>query len=139
MESIEMNDEQFEFLTDHDLEIFKVYNAGDYEKENLVLIANKDISSLYNYILVCMVERKDNGLPDYDKCRFLTFDDIELKKGDRMRIYTCKGEDHQETGVKTGKRYEVVYWNLDAPVWNIPLSSIGIMERGDSYSVMFDI
>ena len=84
MEPIEMNDERFEFLTDHDLEIFKVYNAGDYERENLVLIANKDISSLYNYILVCMVERKDDGLPDYDKCRFLTFDNIELKKGDRM-------------------------------------------------------
>lgn len=44
MEPIEMNDERFEFLTDHDLEIFKVYNAGDYERENLVLIANKDIS-----------------------------------------------------------------------------------------------
>jgi len=36
-----------------------VYNAGNYEKENLVLIANKDISSLYDYILVCMVEGED--------------------------------------------------------------------------------
>lgn len=58
-----MNDERFEFLTDHDLEIFKVYNAGDYERENLVLIANKDISSLYNYILVCMVDGRMMDCP----------------------------------------------------------------------------
>lgn len=136
MEPIEFNDELFERLTAHDLEIFKLYNAGTYEKENLVLIANKDISSLYDYILICMVEKED-GLPDYAKCRFLTFDDIELKAGDRVRIYTCKGEDQVEMGTKTGKHYEVLYWNLDAPVWNIPHSSIKIMERGDSYSKMF--
>lgn len=130
------NDELFERLTAHDLEIFKVYNAGDYERENLVLIANKDISSLYDYILIYMVEGED-GLPDYGKCRFLTFDDIELKAGDRVRVYTCKGEDHSETGVKTGRHYEVYYWNLGAPVWNTPYSAIEIMERGNSYSVMF--
>lgn len=91
MKSIEMNDEQLDFLADHDLEIFKVHNAEDCERENLVLTVNKDISSRYNYILVRMTERKENRLPNYDKCRFFTFDDIELNKGDRVRIDTCKG------------------------------------------------
>lgn len=46
MEPINIPDEMYEYLTDHDLEIFRIYHAGDYEYENLVLIANKDISSL---------------------------------------------------------------------------------------------
>lgn len=83
-----------------------------------------------------MVEGED-GLPHYEKCHFLTFDDIELKADDRVRIYTCRSEDHSEVGIKTGKHYHACYWNLDAPVWNIPSSSVEIMERGDSYSVAF--
>lgn len=47
----------------------------------------------------------------------MAFDCLELKKGDRVRIYTCKREDHEEIGPRKGHRYEVVYWNLDAPVW----------------------
>lgn len=101
-----------------------------------MLIANKDILSLYYYILICTVKGED-GLLDYGKCRFLTFNYIELKAGDRVQVYTCKVEDHSETSVKTGKHYELCYWNLDVPVGNIPHSSIGIMECGVSYSVMF--
>lgn len=37
-------DELFKRLTANDLEIFKVYNTGNYERENLVLIADKNIS-----------------------------------------------------------------------------------------------
>ena len=137
MEPINIPDEMYDYLTDHDLEIFKIYRAGDYENENVVLIANKDISSLYDYILICMVEG-DDGLPDYNKCRFLAFDDLELKAGDRVRIYTCRGEDRTEIGPNTGKHYQVLYWNLDAPVWNIPRCSVEIMERGNSHSISFD-
>lgn len=137
MENFEMNDELFHQLTDHDIEIFKIYNRGNYEKENLVLIANKHIESFYDYILVYMVERED-GLPDYEKCRFLTFDDLEVKQGDRIRVYTCKGEDHEQVDLHTGKHYDVVYWNLPKAIWDEPRSSVEIMERGDSYSVGFD-
>ena len=68
---------------------------------------------------------------------FLTFDCLELKKGDRVRIYTCKGEDHEEIGPRTGKGYEVVYWNFDAAVWKEHGSEVKLMKDGDSKTVFW--
>lgn len=83
---------------------------------------------LNKYILFQMEYNPETDLPDYTRSHFLTFDSIELKKGDRVRIYTCKGEDHEEVGPRTGKRYEVVYWNLDAAVWKEHGSEVKLMK-----------
>ena len=64
-------------MMQHDLQPFKIYNAGDYENENLVLTANNECS-LYDYILFRVV-RNEEDLPDYAKSHFLTFDEIELE------------------------------------------------------------
>lgn len=134
-----MNDDELNLddLMGHYLNIFKIYNAGDYERENLVLIAGKDCY-LDEYILFQMEYNPETDLPDYARSHFLTFDGLELKKGDRVRIYTCKGEDHEEVGPRTGRRYEVVYWNLDAAVWKEHGSEVKLMKYGDSKTVGFD-
>lgn len=133
---IDMSEELLRNLTAHDINVVRIYDAGNYEKECVVLQANKDID-LSDYMLMCMIEGPD-GLPVYDKCRLLTFDCIDVKKGNRVCIFTRHGEDTEEIGPNTGKHYDVLFWNLDSTVWNIPHNSLKIMERGNSYSVGFD-
>ena len=123
-------------MMQHDLEPFKIYNPGNYEKECLVLIARKECC-LYDYILF-QVARTEEDLPDHAKSHFLTFDEIELRAGDRVCIYTCRGEDSQEDMPDSGRHYEVVYWNLDAPIWTKNENEIAIMDRGNSMSVYLD-
>lgn len=84
------------------------------------------------------VVRTEDDLPDYGKSHFLTFDDIELKAGDRVCIYTCRGEDFQQDVEASGRHYEVVYWNLDVPVWTKEGNEIEIMVRGNSTTVYLD-
>ena len=55
-------DELFKRLTVHDLEIFNVYNTGNYEREKLVLIADKNISEpafsqVGGFISMCLIFR----------------------------------------------------------------------------------
>ena len=111
-----------------------INQPGDYENENVVLRANEDIDSLSDYIFTYSIEDTATGIPDYDKCRFLTFDDIALQKGDLLQIYTRRGKDTTAIGFDTGDLYKVMYWGLSAPIWHCPHSSFEIIERGDSYS-----
>ncbi len=132
-----MNDDELNLndLFEHYLNVFKIYKAGDYEQENLVLIAGQDCS-LDDYILFQMEYDPDTDLPDYARSHFLTFDSIELHKGDRVRIFTRKGTDCEEVGPKTGKHYHVVYWNLDAPIWKAHDNEVKLMKSGDSKSII---
>ena len=66
-----------------------------------MLKTNEDIDSLSDYIFTYSIEDTATGLPDYDKCRFLTFDDIALQKGDLLQIYTRRGEDTTAIGFDT--------------------------------------
>ena len=75
----------------------EINNPGDYENENIVFKANEDIDSLNDYLVLYIVEDTATGIPDYSKCRVLTFDDIELQKGDLLQIYTCSGNLEQPT------------------------------------------
>ncbi len=115
----------------------RINHPGDYENENIVLIANEDIESLYDFIFVYSVEDTETGLPIYNKCRLLTFDCIELQKGDRIQIYTRGGEDKTTIDADATAFYNIVYWGLTEPIWHIPHSSFEIIKRGDSYSSGF--
>ena len=99
-----MNDDELnlnEFLQ-HYLNIFKIYNAGDYERENLVLIAGEDCY-LDDYILFQMEYNPETDFPDYAHSHFLTFDSLELKKGDRVRIYLAKGKTMKKSDLERGR------------------------------------
>lgn len=58
----------------------EINNPGDYENENIVFKANENIDSLSDYMVLYMVEDTTTGIPDYSKCRILTFDDVQLQK-----------------------------------------------------------
>lgn len=111
-----------------------VNNPGDYKNENIVFIATEDIECLYDFLLFYSIDDEETGLPVYDKCRLLTFDGIELQKGDRLQIYTCSGEDKTTIDSEATSFCNIVYWGLTEPIWHIPHSSFEIMKRGESYS-----
>lgn len=111
-----------------------VNNPGDYENENIVLVANEDIESLYDFIFTYQVEDTETGLPDYSKCRLLTFDDLELEKGSYLQIFTRKGHDTKAIEFETSALHEVVYWGLPEPIWHVPHSYFEMLRRGESYS-----
>ncbi|MBD5585854.1 MAG: hypothetical protein HDQ88_12290 [Clostridia bacterium] len=109
-----------------------VNNPGDYESESITFRAEEDIDTLYDYLLIYSVEDPETGLPDYSKCRILTFDDIELQKGSLLEIYTRKGEDSSTIEFETAALNQILYWGLPSPIWNIPYSSFELSRRGDS-------
>lgn len=112
----------------------EINHPRDYDNENVVLKPNEDIDTLSDYIFTYSIEDTATGIPDYDKCRSLTFYDISLEKGDLLQIYTRRGNDTTTIGLDTGDLYKVMYWGLSAPIWHSPHSSFEIIERGDSYS-----
>lgn len=124
-----IDDPMIQMLTDNDLKPAKVYHAGDYEREHVVIEVFHDCD-LSDYALV-QIERNEEDLPNYGKCHFLTFDDIELFEGDTVKVMTCRGKDHE---VKDGQGHtiHVLYWNLPFPVWNEGENEVMIMERGNS-------
>lgn len=119
------------------LRFVSVNNPGDYENESIVLKADEDISSLSDYIFTYMVEDATIGIPDYSKCRLLTFDDLDLQKGSFLQIFTRPGEDTTAINYDTSNLHKILYWGLPEPIWDKPHSSLEIIERRDSYSVGF--
>lgn len=120
---------ELEGLMDHNLKPAKVYHAGDYELEQVVIEVCHDCD-LSNYALVQIV-RNEEDLPNYARCHFLTFDEIELFEGDTVKVMTCCGEDHEEKD-RNGHTTHILYWNLPAPVWKDDENEVMIMERGNS-------
>ena len=109
-----------------------INNPGDYENESIAFRAEEDIDSLYDYLLIYSVEDPETGLPDYSKCRILTFNDIELQKGSLLEIYTSKGEDSSSIEFETGNLNQSLYWGHSSPIWSVPYSSFELIRRGES-------
>lgn len=133
---LEPNEELGEFLESigkFPFSLVKINHAGDYKNENIVFIANEDIESLYDFMLVYSIEDTETGLPIYSQCRILTFDSLELPKGSYLKIFTCGGQDTTTITFDTASIQEVVYWNLPEPIWDKPHSSFELIKRGESY------
>ena len=109
-----------------------INHPGDYENESIVFRAEEDIDSLYDFILIYSVEDIETGLPDYDKTRVLTFDEIELQKGSLLEIFTRKGEDTSSIAFETASLNQTLHWGLAAPIWHIPHSSYELIHRTES-------
>jgi hypothetical protein len=120
---------ELESLMGHNLKPIKVYYAGNYEQEQVVIEVCHDCY-LSDYALVQIV-RNEEDLPNYARCHFLTFDEIELFEGDTVKVMTCHGEDHEEKD-RNGHTTHIIYWNLPAPVWKEDENEVMIMERGNS-------
>ncbi len=128
--------EMLEGMQKFPLSFVMINNPGEYENENIIFVANEDIESLYDFILAYEVEDEETGLPVYEKCRFLTFDSIELNKGDYVQIFTQKGDDTNAIDFDSGALHTRVFWGLSKAIWNEPHCSFVIMRRGDSYGGM---
>lgn len=127
---------ELEILMDNDMKPVKIYYAGDYEREHVVIKVNHECD-LCNYMLIQVV-RNEEDLPNYGRCHVLTFDDIELLEGDTVRVMTCRGVDHEEKGLD-GHTVHVLYWNLSAPIWKQDGSNeVMIMERGNSVTAYLE-
>lgn len=127
---------ELESLMDHELKPAKIYYAGDYEREHVVIKVNHECD-LSNYMLIQVV-RNEEDLPNYGRCHVLTFDEIELLEGDTVRVMTCHGEDHEEKG-PDGHTIHVLYWNLPAPIWKQDVSNeVMIMERGNAVTAYLE-
>lgn len=116
-------------MMDHNLKPVKVYYAGDYEREHVIIDVCHDCF-LIHYVLVQIV-RNEEDIPNYGRCHFLTFDDIELHEGDTIKVMTCRGIDKRIKD-KEGHTTHVLYWNLPFSVWNEGENEVMIMERGDA-------
>ena len=116
-------------MMDSNLKPIKVYHAGDYEREQVVIQVCHDCD-LSDYVLVQIV-RNEEDLPNYGRSHFLTFDDIELYEGDIVKVMTCRGKDH-EVKDNNGHTTHILYWNLPLPVWTEGENEVMIMERGNS-------
>ena len=118
-----------QMLTDSNLKPAKIYFAGDYDNEHVVIDVCHDCD-LSDYALVQIV-RNEEDLPNYGRCHFLTFDEIELFEGDTVKVMTCQGKDHKVKG-RDGHTTHILYWNLPTSVWNEGENEVMIMERGNS-------
>lgn len=116
-------------MMDHNLKPVKVCHAGEYEREYVIIEVCHDCD-LSNYALVQIV-RNEEDLPNYGRCHFLTFDEIELFKGNTIKVMTCRGKDHSVKD-KSGRTTHILYWNLPVSVWKESNNEVMIMERGDS-------
>ena len=116
-------------LMDENLKPTGVFYAGDYEREHVIIKVRHDCY-LVHYALVQIV-RNEEDLPNYGRCHFLTFDDIELHEGDTIKVMTCRGKDREEKA-SDGHTTHILYWNLLAPVWSQGENEVMIMERGNS-------
>ncbi len=57
---------------------------------------------------------------------------IELKKGSLIQIYTRKGEDASIIDFDTSTLTTILYWDLPKAIWHIPHSSYELIKRTDS-------
>ena len=116
-------------MMDDNMKPVKIYYAGDYEHEQVVIQVFHDCD-LSDYLLIHIV-RNEEDLPNYGRCHVLSFDDIELHEGDTVKVMTCRGRDHEENDAD-GHTIHVIYWNLPVSIWSEDENEVMIMERGNS-------
>lgn len=95
------------------LKILYIKDNGKHDNERLVLKAAEDLNT-NNYLL--LDSTYNNGqLSNKDRHPFW-FPSENIKKGDLVVLYTCKGKNTIQTN-SSNKTY-FFYWGLDSSVWN---------------------
>lgn len=97
------------------LKIAGVFNHGDLDKEHVALNVLEDCN-LSAYVLMDTTYDKDGKVSN--KHRHVKWlPSVEVKKGNRVSVWTKKGTD---TSLKAddGTVWHRVYWNMNTSVWN---------------------
>jgi hypothetical protein len=106
------------------LEIQKIEDKGNHEKERIVLKALID-EQIGNYLVLSTQSKGDNNvstLPDFT----FWLPDISVKANDLVVIYTKKG-------IQSSKPFKdnvshFIYWGLDSAIWNSPNSKLILLH-----------
>jgi len=104
--------------------ILRVSDAGDLEKERIVLKAVTDVD-IGDYLLAQTGKGKDTGVTNKLHNTFW-FPDNEVEAGDLVVLYTKSGKRSIKQN-ESNKSY-FYYWGKPNPVWDAPDRAVVLME-----------
>lgn len=98
-----------------DLKITSVHNHGDFEEEHVLLEVTGDCD-VGRYLLADSTYTADGKVSN--RLRHLYwFPDRQVKRGERVSLWTKKGENTTAT-LKDGTKVHRFFWNLETAIWN---------------------
>ena len=107
-----------------ELQILYVKDAGDKSKERIILQAKTDCD-IGTYILF---DTTYDGKYISNKLRHsFWFPDKEVKSGDKIIIYTKRGEEKIKENCNGNNSY-FFYWGLDTTIWNKDEDCAGLIK-----------
>ena len=115
------------------LAIVGLYNRG--QQDEYVEMEAASSCSLSRFVLIRRVENEE-GYYDYSQIRLYEFPDTNVRKGNRIRLYTGFRKAKKER-LPDGVTYNFS-WNLDTPIWVGSRSYPELMELGDSTAFIPD-
>lgn len=113
-------------------QILKVKDAGDLDKERVILKATKDTEISW-YILFDNTYNDDGSLSNLWRHMFI-FPRITVKAGDFVWLYTKKGE-KSNRGNDSNTTTHLLYWGMDETIWNHDGDMAYLVKYIDSQSV----
>ncbi|MEW5697684.1 hypothetical protein [Pseudomonas synxantha] len=96
------------------LEILSFAEAGNYQKERLVLKATDDID-IGKYVVMRSKRGKSGGPVSGSKSAYW-LPDLIVKSGDLVVIYSKKGKASKKT-LESGQVVHFYYWHLSSAIW----------------------
>jgi hypothetical protein len=96
------------------LTIFSFADAGNIQKERIVLVAKEDLE--VGEFAVFISRTSEEGLASSDGQQAFWFPDGKVRANDLVVIYTKGGADSTKL-LSSNRTAHFFYWDLDAPVW----------------------
>ncbi|WP_083386788.1 hypothetical protein [Magnetospirillum fulvum] len=96
------------------LKLLAIYNAGDLDKENVLLQADADCQ--LNAYIICDNTYASDGTITNRHCHMYHFQKKSIKKGDYVVLFTKVGKNSEGT-YKEAPLHRF-YWGVGSTVWN---------------------
>ncbi|MGY3026189.1 hypothetical protein ACVWXR_004024 [Pseudomonas lurida] len=106
------------------LEIDRIPEPGNLEKERVVLKANEDVD-IGKYVLM-RSKRGVSGNPLSGSKSAYWLPDIMVKSGDLVVIYSKKGKSSKKT-LDNGKVVHFYYWQFNNAIWGKELNNTVVL------------
>lgn len=101
-----------------DIKILWVKEHGNLSSERLLLEAKEDDVELRHYIVMDNTYDEEGNLTNKLRhCYDFKTSDVILNKGDRVALYTKKGN-YESGSTVSGNVIHKIYWGLKETVWN---------------------
>ena len=106
------------------LEISRIADPGDYQKERMVLKATADVD-VGGYVIFRSV-RTANDLPSTQITDTFWFDDKSVKAGDKVVVYSRHGATSQRL-LPSGSTAHFYYWGRPEALWPVGGAHIAVL------------